>query len=110
MTGFTLVTKNAGLFCQCQIRLAQLIKGGIDGPDSGDYHDIVAGEEFLLVDPVDLPQTAADTVANVGLAQLLADRDTHPVLACPVFSGIEYQIGTCLAGSAVKPLEYVIEL
>ena len=81
----------------------------MDGLGSCNHNDIPTGLEPLLVEPVNFPQPSADPVAHICLTQFFADGNAHPIGGSAVFSGIEHQTGIGLTGSAVKPLEYVVE-
>ena len=69
-----------------------------------------AGLELFLVQAVDLPDAAAGAVAHVGLAQLLADGDAHPVSVRAVLSGVKHQQTVGNAGGAIQAPENMIEL
>ena len=109
MTGLIFVPEDSGFFRQSQIGLGQLIEGGLQRFGSCHHHDIPTREEFFLIEPVNFPQATANPVADVGLAQLFAHRNAHPVAARPILSGIEHQIGAGLAVGVIKPPENVIE-
>ena len=64
--------KNTGLFRQGEIRRGQLVKGRVHGAASGYHNDVPATVELFLVQAVNLPEPAADTIADMGFAQLLA--------------------------------------
>ena len=85
-------------------------EGGVDGFGPGYHHNVPAGPELRFVDAVDLPQSSADPVSYMGLAQLLAHGDAHPIGVRPVFPGVKHQIAAGEALGVVQPLEYVIEL
>ena len=79
------------LIGQRQIGALQLLVGRIHCPAPGYHHDIPAWLELALMKAVDLPQSAADPVADHRMAQLGADRQANPVFLRAVFSGIDDQ-------------------
>ena len=88
----------------------ELLEGRMDGFCPCHHHNIPTGLEPLLIEPVNFPQSSADPVAHVCLTQFFADGNSYPIGIRAIASGIEHQTGIGLTGSAVKPLEYVIEL
>ena len=108
-TWASMIGKDAGLFCQLQIGVGQFLKVGCNGLAACHHNDIPARLEFFLVQTVDLPETAAYPIADMGLAQLFAHSDAHTIAARSIFTGIEHQIAVGLSLSAIKPPEYVIE-
>ena len=55
------------------------------------------------------PEAAADAVADVGLAQLFADGDAHPIGIGPVFPCVQHQKSIAEAVGVIQPFENVIE-
>lgn len=96
--------------CQRKIALGQLVKRRLNRTAAGNHNDIPAGRKPFFIQTVNLPDTAAGTVSNMCLTQLLADGNTHPVDPGTVPTGIKHQITIRNTLAAVKPLEYVIKL
>ena len=82
----------------------------MDRTGAGNHNNIPAGQELILVEPVDFPQSSADTVSHIGLTQLFADGNAHPIGVGAVAPGIEYKMAVGLPGSPIQSLEYVVEL
>ena len=101
--------QNAGFFGKGEVGVRQRVEGCLDGPGADHHHDVPAGTELFLIQAVYFPDAAAGTVADVGLAQLFADGNAHPVGVRAVFPGIEYQIPVCLSAGPVQPLKDVVE-
>ena len=88
----------------------KLLEFGIHRTASGNHDDIVTGQEFVLIEAVNFPQSAADPIAGHGTAQLFADGDAHPIFGGMIFSGIQNQKPVSgLLAVPVKSVEDVIE-
>ena len=92
-----------------QISASQLLKIGTNGFGAGNDHNIPAGLELFLIQPVDLPDAAADSIADHSMPQLFADGDAHPIGICPVLPGIQHKIAVCLPAGTIQPLKNVIQ-
>ena len=68
----------------------QFLIAGFPCPRSGDGNDIPSTAEFPLVEPIDLPKTAADAVAMNRLPHLGPHSQTEAVLPRPVFPTIQH--------------------
>ena len=102
--------QNARLTGGGEVALRQLVEGGTDGPGPGDHHNVPAGLKLIFIQTVNLPQSSADPVADVGLTQLFAYGDAHPILPGPVAPGVEHDVPVGLPSRPVEPLKYVVEL
>ena len=92
-----------------QIASRQLVKGSVHGFGSGHHNDVPAGLKLLFVQPIDLPDPPPGAVTDVGLAQFLADGNTHPVALGPVLPGIEHQKSIRSTLGVIQPLKNVIQ-
>ena len=61
-----LLLQNPGLFRQGQIGATQLLKVRLQRPGSCHHHNIPAGLEHAFVEAVNLPEAAADPVADAA--------------------------------------------
>ena len=73
-----------------KILLFQLGIGHIHGPYTRHHDQVIAGEHLLLMQAVQLPQTAADTVAHHRVTQLGGHGDAQTAHALPVFQAIDH--------------------
>ena len=92
-----------------QISVGHFLKIGTDGFGTCHDHNIPAGLEFLFIEPVNFPDTAANPIADHGMTQLFADGDTHPIGVCPILPGVQNEIAVCLPVGTIQPLKDVIE-
>ena len=101
--------QNPGLFGQGQNTLCQILKGRIHGFGPGHHHNVPAGLELGFIQAVNLPKTAAGTVADVGLAQLLTDGDANTVVFRAVTPCVKHKIAVSNTLAVIQPLKNVIQ-
>ena len=92
-----------------EITLCQSVKGCVHCLGAGDDHNIVTRTEAVLIQPVDLPDPPPGAVTDMGLAQFLADSNTHPVAFGTVLPGIEHQQTIRRTLGVIQPLKNVIQ-
>ena len=109
MAASSVFTQNAGFFRQGQIGLGQLAKICADAAASGNDNNVPSGSKPILIEPVDLPQAAADTIADHSVAQLFTHSHTYPIGIHAVFSGVKHQIPIGVSGGGIKPPENMIQ-
>ena len=64
--------------------------GQLRSADTRHHNNIVAGQHIALVQAVQLPETAADTVAHHGVTQLCGHGDAQTAHPLPVFQAIDH--------------------
>lgn len=64
----------------------------------------------MLIEPVNLPKTAADAIAYHSFTQLFTNSHANPIGGAAIGSCIKHKQTIRLTGGMVKPLEYVIQL
>ena len=101
--------QDTGLFCQLQIGGGEFSEISMYGFCPGHYHNIPAGLEFFFIEAVNFPETAAHTVAHMGLAQFFADGDANTVFPRLIFAGVENQITVGIAGGGIQAPENVVQ-
>ena len=101
--------KDPCLICQVQISACESLEIGVHGFRPGHDHNIPAGLEFFFIQPVNLPDAAADPIADHSMPQLFADGDAHPIGVCPILPGIQHKIAVCLPVGPIQPLKNVIQ-
>ena len=58
---------------------------------------------------VNLPQTAANPVANHRVSQLFTHRDANAVFVLPIGSGVQDKVAVGHSGGVIQPAENMIE-
>jgi hypothetical protein len=81
----------------------------MDGFGTGYHHNIPSLGKAVLIQTVYFPKTAAHPVTDHSMPQLFADGNAHPVGVGPIPPGVDHQAGIGLSGSAVKPLEDMVQ-
>ncbi len=82
-------------FCKLQKACLQLRKAGVCGTTASNYNNIPAGAECGFVEAIAFTQTAADTIADNGTAQLAADRNAQTVDPEAVAAAIQGKMPIC---------------
>lgn len=63
----------------------------------------------MLIQAIDLPQTAANPIPDHSMAQLFAHRNAHPVCRRPIGPGINNQIGIGHTACVIEPAENMVK-
>ena len=80
--------QNSCLFGQGEEAAGELVEGSLHRPGAGHHHNVPAGLEPELIEPVDFPQPPSGAVA----------------------AGVKHHLGICVAAGMVQPAENMIEL
>ena len=109
-TGGRLFSEQPQLLGLGQVILFQLLIGGADGSGSAHHDDVPAGLELLFMEAVNGAELAAQAVADHGVAQLGADRQTDSVFLRAIFPAVEDEPLACGGtASGIEPSEEVIQ-
>ena len=104
-----MVFQHPRFFCQGQIGMGQLLKICTNASGSGNHYNIPSGRESVLIDPIDLPQTAAHPIADHCVSQFFTHGNAHPIGGSAVRSCIKHKEPIGMTGGGIKPPEDMIQ-